>query len=150
MLWADFEHAFVSLADVLIEGFETKESSCVTIQSQFYFTNTTNSYNMLQDCGNCSRWVFYRISKISLQCLWARSPVPAKYLSLSPTDCSMQRGSKTQTCFLWSPRNCSASRVRLRHWPRSEQSVSFLLSNTSDIFIFVEVEDVFLCLLLPP
>uniref|UniRef100_A0A3Q4GGH6 Calcium channel, voltage-dependent, alpha 2/delta subunit 2b n=1 Tax=Neolamprologus brichardi TaxID=32507 RepID=A0A3Q4GGH6_NEOBR len=51
----DFEHAFVSLADVLIEGFETKESSCVTIQSQFYFTNTTNSYNMLQDCGNCSR-----------------------------------------------------------------------------------------------
>uniref|UniRef100_A0A3B4H0Z1 Voltage-dependent calcium channel subunit alpha-2/delta-2-like n=1 Tax=Pundamilia nyererei TaxID=303518 RepID=A0A3B4H0Z1_9CICH len=51
----DFEHALVSLADVLIEGFETKESSCVTIQSQFYFTNTTNSYNMLQDCGNCSR-----------------------------------------------------------------------------------------------
>ncbi|TKS71373.1 Voltage-dependent calcium channel subunit alpha-2/delta-2 [Collichthys lucidus] len=41
--------------DVLVEGFETKESSCVTIQSQFYFTNTTNSYNMLQDCGNCSR-----------------------------------------------------------------------------------------------
>uniref|UniRef100_A0A3Q0SDP2 Calcium voltage-gated channel auxiliary subunit alpha2delta 2 n=1 Tax=Amphilophus citrinellus TaxID=61819 RepID=A0A3Q0SDP2_AMPCI len=35
--------------------FETKESSCVTIHSQFYFTNTTNSYNMLQDCGNCSR-----------------------------------------------------------------------------------------------
>uniref|UniRef100_A0A3B4UQU5 Calcium voltage-gated channel auxiliary subunit alpha2delta 2 n=1 Tax=Seriola dumerili TaxID=41447 RepID=A0A3B4UQU5_SERDU len=41
--------------NVLVEGFETKESSCVTIQSQFYFTNTTNSYNVLQDCGNCSR-----------------------------------------------------------------------------------------------
>ncbi|XP_061583200.1 voltage-dependent calcium channel subunit alpha-2/delta-2-like isoform X3 [Cololabis saira] len=41
--------------DVLVKGFETKESSCVTIQSQFYFTNTTNSYNVLQDCGNCSR-----------------------------------------------------------------------------------------------
>lgn len=41
--------------DSLVEGFETKESSCVTIQSQFYFTNTTNSYNVLQDCGNCSR-----------------------------------------------------------------------------------------------
>uniref|UniRef100_A0A8C7XM32 Calcium channel, voltage-dependent, alpha 2/delta subunit 2b n=1 Tax=Oryzias sinensis TaxID=183150 RepID=A0A8C7XM32_9TELE len=40
--------------DVLVESFETKESSCVTIQSQFYFTNTTNSYNVLQDCGNCS------------------------------------------------------------------------------------------------
>lgn len=46
------------LDDVLVEGFETKESSCVTIQSQFYFTNTTNSYNVLQDCGNCSRCVF--------------------------------------------------------------------------------------------
>ncbi|KAM8868336.1 voltage-dependent calcium channel subunit alpha-2/delta-2b [Synchiropus picturatus] len=41
--------------DVLVDGFEMKESSCVTIQSQFYFTNTTNSYNVLQDCGNCSR-----------------------------------------------------------------------------------------------
>ncbi|XP_034022354.1 voltage-dependent calcium channel subunit alpha-2/delta-2-like isoform X3 [Thalassophryne amazonica] len=41
--------------DTLVEGFETKGSSCVTIQSQFYFTNTTNSYNVLQDCGNCSR-----------------------------------------------------------------------------------------------
>lgn len=41
--------------DVLVEGFEAKESSCVTIQSQFFFTNTTNSYNVLQDCGNCSR-----------------------------------------------------------------------------------------------
>ncbi|KAF3689905.1 Voltage-dependent calcium channel subunit alpha-2/delta-2 [Channa argus] len=41
--------------DVLVEGLDTKESSCVTIQSQFYFTNTTNSYNVLQDCGNCSR-----------------------------------------------------------------------------------------------
>uniref|UniRef100_A0A8C1XSR7 Calcium channel, voltage-dependent, alpha 2/delta subunit 2b n=1 Tax=Cyprinus carpio TaxID=7962 RepID=A0A8C1XSR7_CYPCA len=30
-------------------------SSCVTVHSQFYFTNTTNSFNVLQDCGNCSR-----------------------------------------------------------------------------------------------
>ncbi|KAM4582748.1 voltage-dependent calcium channel subunit alpha-2/delta-2-like isoform 1-T1 [Fundulus diaphanus] len=41
--------------DVFVDGYETKQSSCVTIQSQFYFTNTTNSYNVLQDCGNCSR-----------------------------------------------------------------------------------------------
>uniref|UniRef100_A0A8C7XN47 Calcium channel, voltage-dependent, alpha 2/delta subunit 2b n=1 Tax=Oryzias sinensis TaxID=183150 RepID=A0A8C7XN47_9TELE len=50
------ERLFLScVLDVLVESFETKESSCVTIQSQFYFTNTTNSYNVLQDCGNCSR-----------------------------------------------------------------------------------------------
>ncbi|KAF0034879.1 hypothetical protein F2P81_012637 [Scophthalmus maximus] len=46
---------YQSAYNVLVEGFETRESSCVTIQSQFYFTNTTNSYNVLQDCGNCSR-----------------------------------------------------------------------------------------------
>ncbi|XP_062842864.1 voltage-dependent calcium channel subunit alpha-2/delta-2-like isoform X3 [Trichomycterus rosablanca] len=38
------------------EGFDAKgSSSCVTIRSQFYFTNTSNSFNVLQDCGNCSR-----------------------------------------------------------------------------------------------
>uniref|UniRef100_A0A6Q2YL84 VWFA domain-containing protein n=1 Tax=Esox lucius TaxID=8010 RepID=A0A6Q2YL84_ESOLU len=47
---------FVFVAgDVLADGFDQRESRCVTIQSQFYFTNTTNSYNVLQDCGNCSR-----------------------------------------------------------------------------------------------
>uniref|UniRef100_A0A3Q0SRW6 Calcium voltage-gated channel auxiliary subunit alpha2delta 2 n=1 Tax=Amphilophus citrinellus TaxID=61819 RepID=A0A3Q0SRW6_AMPCI len=63
MAWSVFQQLLYGLAynswlyqdDVLVEGFETKESSCVTIHSQFYFTNTTNSYNMLQDCGNCSR-----------------------------------------------------------------------------------------------
>uniref|UniRef100_A0A8C5I1D7 Voltage-dependent calcium channel subunit alpha-2/delta-2-like n=1 Tax=Gouania willdenowi TaxID=441366 RepID=A0A8C5I1D7_GOUWI len=48
-----------SIADILSLAWWTstviKESSCVTIQSQFYFTNVTNSYNVLQDCGNCSR-----------------------------------------------------------------------------------------------
>lgn len=39
------------------EGTEIRgSSSCVTIQSQFFFTNTTNSFNVLQDCGNCSRY----------------------------------------------------------------------------------------------
>uniref|UniRef100_A0A8B9HIJ3 VWFA domain-containing protein n=1 Tax=Astyanax mexicanus TaxID=7994 RepID=A0A8B9HIJ3_ASTMX len=51
-----------SIADMLnlawwtSAGTEAKgSSSCVTIQSQFYFTNSTNSFNVLQDCGNCSR-----------------------------------------------------------------------------------------------
>ncbi|XP_059399863.1 voltage-dependent calcium channel subunit alpha-2/delta-2b isoform X3 [Carassius carassius] len=44
--------------DVWAESSDTKgSSSCVTVHSQFYFTNTTNSFNMLQDCGNCSRCV---------------------------------------------------------------------------------------------
>ena len=63
--------------DVLVDGFEMKESSCVTIQSQFYFTNTTNSYNMLQDCGNCSRCVFFKMSfsAVSAECVCRVLPV---------------------------------------------------------------------------
>ncbi|XP_051551133.1 voltage-dependent calcium channel subunit alpha-2/delta-2-like [Myxocyprinus asiaticus] len=44
--------------DVFAESFSDSKgssSSCVTVHSQFYFTNTTNSFNVLQDCGNCSR-----------------------------------------------------------------------------------------------
>ncbi|XP_045078929.1 voltage-dependent calcium channel subunit alpha-2/delta-2-like isoform X1 [Coregonus clupeaformis] len=48
-------NSWLYTGDVLADGFDQRESSCVTIQSQFYFTNTTNSYNVLQDCGNCSR-----------------------------------------------------------------------------------------------
>uniref|UniRef100_A0A3Q2PNP9 Calcium voltage-gated channel auxiliary subunit alpha2delta 2 n=1 Tax=Fundulus heteroclitus TaxID=8078 RepID=A0A3Q2PNP9_FUNHE len=52
--------------DVFVDGYETKQSSCVTIQSQFYFTNTTNSYNVLQDCGNCSLFHTKRIENTNL------------------------------------------------------------------------------------
>lgn len=44
------------LADeVEAEVIESKERSCVMIQTQYYFSNLSNSYNILQDCGNCSR-----------------------------------------------------------------------------------------------
>uniref|UniRef100_A0A8C6T9P7 Calcium channel, voltage-dependent, alpha 2/delta subunit 2b n=1 Tax=Neogobius melanostomus TaxID=47308 RepID=A0A8C6T9P7_9GOBI len=47
-----------SVADLLsLAWWTSTPSSCVTIQSQFYFTNTTNMYNVLQDCGNCSRLI---------------------------------------------------------------------------------------------
>ncbi|XP_076858364.1 voltage-dependent calcium channel subunit alpha-2/delta-2b [Brachyhypopomus gauderio] len=49
-------NSWISTGDIFAEGTEAKgSSSCVTIQSQFFFTNTTNSFNVLQDCGNCSR-----------------------------------------------------------------------------------------------
>ncbi|XP_077081625.1 voltage-dependent calcium channel subunit alpha-2/delta-2b isoform X1 [Siphateles boraxobius] len=48
--------SWFTTADAWAEGSDTKgSSSCVTVHSQFYFTNTTNSFNVLQDCGNCSR-----------------------------------------------------------------------------------------------
>uniref|UniRef100_A0A674MJ91 Calcium channel, voltage-dependent, alpha 2/delta subunit 2a n=1 Tax=Takifugu rubripes TaxID=31033 RepID=A0A674MJ91_TAKRU len=39
------------------EGFDSKERSCVMIQTQYYLSNLSSSYNILQDCGNCSRSV---------------------------------------------------------------------------------------------
>lgn len=31
------------------------------IQTQFYLSNLSSSYNILQDCGNCSRSVHERV-----------------------------------------------------------------------------------------
>uniref|UniRef100_A0A8C4HS29 VWFA domain-containing protein n=1 Tax=Dicentrarchus labrax TaxID=13489 RepID=A0A8C4HS29_DICLA len=73
-------------------SFETRESSCVTIQSQFYFTNTTNSYNVLQDCGNCSRWVFLDVFAACLCSHTFQEENPCEVLSNAryrkgPTSC---------------------------------------------------------------
>ncbi|KAI1892911.1 hypothetical protein AGOR_G00138390 [Albula goreensis] len=48
-------HSWFTTDDVEAEGMDSRETSCVTIQTQFYFTNVTSSYNILQDCSNCSR-----------------------------------------------------------------------------------------------
>uniref|UniRef100_A0A8C7Y0E3 Calcium channel, voltage-dependent, alpha 2/delta subunit 2a n=1 Tax=Oryzias sinensis TaxID=183150 RepID=A0A8C7Y0E3_9TELE len=61
--WSLFQQVLYGLAHnswfitdtVNAEGLDSKERSCVTIQTQFYMTNLSSSYNILQDCGNCSR-----------------------------------------------------------------------------------------------
>ncbi|XP_021177611.2 voltage-dependent calcium channel subunit alpha-2/delta-2a isoform X4 [Fundulus heteroclitus] len=50
-------HSWFVTDEVDAEGIESKERSCVMIQTQFYFSNLSNSYNILQDCGNCSRLI---------------------------------------------------------------------------------------------
>uniref|UniRef100_A0A4W6CIC5 Calcium channel, voltage-dependent, alpha 2/delta subunit 2a n=1 Tax=Lates calcarifer TaxID=8187 RepID=A0A4W6CIC5_LATCA len=40
--------------EVDAEGIDSKERSCVMIQTQYYLSNLSSSYNILQDCGNCS------------------------------------------------------------------------------------------------
>uniref|UniRef100_A0A3P9IKW8 Calcium channel, voltage-dependent, alpha 2/delta subunit 2b n=1 Tax=Oryzias latipes TaxID=8090 RepID=A0A3P9IKW8_ORYLA len=77
------------LYQVLVESFETKESSCVTIQSQFYFTNTTNSYNVLQDCGNCSLFHAKRIEGTNLLFVVAET--------LSCGSCEIERLTQVRT-----------------------------------------------------
>lgn len=36
---------------------ETRESSCVMKQTQYYFGSVNASYNAIIDCGNCSRYL---------------------------------------------------------------------------------------------
>ncbi|XP_036388834.1 voltage-dependent calcium channel subunit alpha-2/delta-2a isoform X2 [Megalops cyprinoides] len=55
LLYGVAYHSWFTTDDVEAEGIDSRETSCVTIQTQFYFTNVTSSYGVLQDCGNCSR-----------------------------------------------------------------------------------------------
>ncbi|XP_037534660.1 voltage-dependent calcium channel subunit alpha-2/delta-2a [Nematolebias whitei] len=50
-------HSWFVTDEVDAEGTESKERSCVMIQTQFYFSNLSSSYNILQDCENCSRLI---------------------------------------------------------------------------------------------
>ncbi|XP_071751266.1 voltage-dependent calcium channel subunit alpha-2/delta-2a [Centroberyx gerrardi] len=50
-------HSWFITDEVDAEGMDSKERSCVMIQTQYYFSNISSSYNMLQDCGNCSRLI---------------------------------------------------------------------------------------------
>ncbi|XP_047202759.1 voltage-dependent calcium channel subunit alpha-2/delta-2a isoform X1 [Girardinichthys multiradiatus] len=50
-------HSWFVTDEVDAEGMESKERSCVMIQTQYYFSNLSNTYNILQDCGNCSRLI---------------------------------------------------------------------------------------------
>ncbi|XP_075893280.1 voltage-dependent calcium channel subunit alpha-2/delta-2a isoform X2 [Nelusetta ayraudi] len=63
--WSLFQQFIYGLAyqswfvrdEVRAEGFDSKERSCITLQTQYYFSNLSSSYNILQDCGNCSRLI---------------------------------------------------------------------------------------------
>ncbi|XP_070815203.1 voltage-dependent calcium channel subunit alpha-2/delta-2a isoform X1 [Chaetodon trifascialis] len=50
-------HSWFVTDEVDAEGFDSKERSCVMIQTQYFLSNLSSSYNILQDCGNCSRLI---------------------------------------------------------------------------------------------
>uniref|UniRef100_A0A8C8HAS8 VWFA domain-containing protein n=1 Tax=Oncorhynchus tshawytscha TaxID=74940 RepID=A0A8C8HAS8_ONCTS len=54
LLYGMAYHSWFVTDEVEAEGMDSRETSCVTIQTQFYFTNINSSYDILQDCGNCS------------------------------------------------------------------------------------------------
>ncbi|XP_041743432.1 voltage-dependent calcium channel subunit alpha-2/delta-2 isoform X3 [Coregonus clupeaformis] len=57
LLYGMAYHSWFVTDEVEAEGMDSRETSCVTIQTQFYFTNISSSYDILQDCGNCSRLI---------------------------------------------------------------------------------------------
>ncbi|XP_006783236.1 voltage-dependent calcium channel subunit alpha-2/delta-2a isoform X2 [Neolamprologus brichardi] len=50
-------HSWFVTDEVDAEGIDSKERSCVMIQTQYFFSNLSSSYYILQDCGNCSRLI---------------------------------------------------------------------------------------------
>uniref|UniRef100_A0A670YKD9 Calcium voltage-gated channel auxiliary subunit alpha2delta 2 n=1 Tax=Pseudonaja textilis TaxID=8673 RepID=A0A670YKD9_PSETE len=44
-----------SAADVSAENMESRETSCIMKQTQYYFSSVNYTYNTIIDCGNCSR-----------------------------------------------------------------------------------------------
>nr|XP_013799909.1 PREDICTED: voltage-dependent calcium channel subunit alpha-2/delta-2 [Apteryx mantelli mantelli] len=43
--------------DVTADSMESRETSCIMKQTQYYFSTVNATYNAMIDCGNCSRWV---------------------------------------------------------------------------------------------
>lgn len=70
----------VCVDEVEAESMDSRETSCVTMQTQYYFGNTTERYSLVQDCDNCSRLdmrVYFLTSKVIvsklrgiIRCLW--------------------------------------------------------------------------------
>ncbi|XP_073708703.1 voltage-dependent calcium channel subunit alpha-2/delta-2-like [Garra rufa] len=60
MLYGFAYQSWFMTDEVDAEGMDSREASCVTVQTQFYFSNISSSYNILQDCDNCSRLIHAR------------------------------------------------------------------------------------------
>uniref|UniRef100_A0A8C2CFU6 Calcium channel, voltage-dependent, alpha 2/delta subunit 2a n=1 Tax=Cyprinus carpio TaxID=7962 RepID=A0A8C2CFU6_CYPCA len=105
-----------TIADVLNVAWWTSAaefvcSSCVTVQTQFYFSNISSSYNILQDCDNCSRLIHARrINNTNLLFVVAEKlscdSCEIEKLSQVETECILTHKSRyrkgTTTCFDYS------------------------------------------------
>ncbi|XP_066521093.1 voltage-dependent calcium channel subunit alpha-2/delta-2a [Hoplias malabaricus] len=57
MLYGFAYHSWFTTDEVDAESMDSRETSCVTMQTQFYFGDVSNGYSMVQDCDNCSRLI---------------------------------------------------------------------------------------------
>ncbi|XP_057193476.1 voltage-dependent calcium channel subunit alpha-2/delta-2a isoform X1 [Triplophysa rosa] len=92
MLYGFAYHSWFMTDEVEAEGMMdmSKQTSCVTVQTQFYFSNISSSYNILQDCDNCSRLIHAkRINNTNLLFVVAER--------LSCNSCEMEKLSQVET-----------------------------------------------------
>ncbi|XP_017563898.1 voltage-dependent calcium channel subunit alpha-2/delta-2a isoform X1 [Pygocentrus nattereri] len=57
MLYGFAYHSWFNTDKVEADSMDSRETSCVTVQTQFYFGNITTGYSLVQDCDNCSRLI---------------------------------------------------------------------------------------------
>ncbi|XP_060127514.1 voltage-dependent calcium channel subunit alpha-2/delta-2 [Zootoca vivipara] len=62
--------------DVSADSMESKETSCIMKQTQYYFSTVDYTYNTIIDCGNCSR-LFHaqRLARTNLLFVVAEKPI---------------------------------------------------------------------------
>ncbi|XP_053233390.1 voltage-dependent calcium channel subunit alpha-2/delta-2 isoform X2 [Podarcis raffonei] len=62
--------------DVAADSMESKETSCIMKQTQYYFSTVDYTYNTIIDCGNCSR-LFHaqRLARTNLLFVVAEKPI---------------------------------------------------------------------------
>lgn len=56
--------------DVTADSMESRETSCIMKQTQYYFSTVNATYNAMIDCGNCSRSVRQGAHSDGLQSSW--------------------------------------------------------------------------------
>ncbi|XP_072540979.1 voltage-dependent calcium channel subunit alpha-2/delta-2a isoform X2 [Salminus brasiliensis] len=57
MLYGFAYHSWFITDEVEADSMDSRETNCVTVQTQFYFGNVSSSYSIVQDCDNCSRLI---------------------------------------------------------------------------------------------
>uniref|UniRef100_A0A671WBJ4 Calcium channel, voltage-dependent, alpha 2/delta subunit 2a n=1 Tax=Sparus aurata TaxID=8175 RepID=A0A671WBJ4_SPAAU len=117
-------HSWFATDEVDAEGFDSKERSCVMIQTQYYLSNLSSSYNILQDCGNCSRLIHAkRINNTNLLFVVAEK--------ISCNTCNIEKLSQEEEeCILFLTVQMPVARYRKGPSTCFDNNISVRLSDT--------------------
>lgn len=126
MLYGFTYQSWFMTDEVDAEGMDHRETSCVTVQTQFYFSNLSSSYNILQDCDNCSRLIHAkRINNTNLLFVVAER--------LSCNSCEIEKLSQVETEYKETNTNTCESMATARYRKGTTSCFDYnVTENTSD------------------